>query len=237
MTAFKSSSPALPPRSPARQRGVSLIIVLMFLVAITGISLWAARYSMMSEGMARNEMDREAARQAAESALRDAERDIMNITATLLPNASCTRGRTRPPIATDFSANCTQGLCVRPEAEYMTLDWSKAAGNKALAEYWWPKSKNGSWNDKGDTKPDRVPVVSANNCSGFTGGVRLGTYTGVPAVGGVAQQPEYLIERFNKISGLLKKPTEVYRITARGYGYSTRTQVVLQTIFVPMQED
>lgn len=236
MTALKPFAPTPPSRSSARQHGVSLIIVLMFLVAITGISLWAARYSMMSEGMARNEMDREAARQAAESALRDAERDIMNITATTLPNASCTRARTRPPIATDFSANCAQGLCVRPEADYVTLDWTKAAGDKTLAEYWWPKSKNGSWNDDKDSKPGRAPV-SATNCNSFTGGVPLGTYTGVPVVGGVTRQPEYLVERFNKISGLLKKPTEVYRITARGYGYSIRTQVVLQTIFVPMQED
>lgn len=223
-------------RAPNRQRGVSLIIVLLFLVAITGITLWAARYSMLSEGMARNEMDRETARQAAESALRDAERDIMNIAPTLLTNASCTRARSRPPIPTDFTANCDQGLCVRPEADYIAFDWTKASGDKALAEYWWPKSKNGSWNDNEASKPKRVPVTTAN-CNTFTGGVLLGTYTGLPAIRGVARQPEYLIERFNKISGLLKKPTEVYRITARGYGYSTRTQIVLQTIFVPMQED
>lgn len=223
-------------RTPNRQLGVSLIIVLLFLVAITGITLWAARYSMLSEGMARNEMDRETARQAAESALRDAERDIMNITPTLLTNASCTRARSRPPIPTDFTSTCNQGLCVRPEADYITLDWTKAAGNKALAEYWWPESHNGSWSKDETKKPGRTPVTTAN-CNTFTGGVPLGTYTGIPAVRGVAKQPEYLIERFNKISGLLKKPTEVYRITARGYGYSRRTEVVLQTIFVPMQED
>jgi type IV pilus assembly protein PilX len=223
-------------RTSDRQRGVSLIIVLLFLVAITGISLWAARYSMLSEGMARNEMDRETARQAAESALRDAERDIMNITPTQLTNASCTRARSRPPIPTDFTSTCTQGLCVRPEADYITLDWTKASGDKNLAEYWWPEGQKGSWGKDETVKPGRVPVTAAN-CSTFTGGVPLGTFTGIPAIRGVARQPEYLVERFNKISGLLKKPTEVYRITARGYGYSRRTEVVLQTIFVPMQED
>ena len=223
-------------RTPSRQRGVSLIIVLLFLVAITGVTLWAARYSMLGEGMARNEMDRETARQAAESALRDAERDIMNITPTLLTNASCTRSRSRPPIPTDFTTTCTQGLCIRPEADYMNLDWTKAKGNKDLAEYWWPKTQNGLWADDDTKKSGRNPV-SATNCGTFTGGVPIGTYTGIPFIRGVAKQPEYLVERFNKISGLLKKPTEVYRITARGFGYSQRTQVVLQTIFVPMQED
>lgn len=234
MKAFKDMTASF--RTSSRQRGVSLIIVLLFLVAITGISLWAARYSMLSEGMARNEMDRETARQAAESALRDAERDIMNINPTLLTNASCTRSRSRPPIPTDFTSDCKQGMCVRPEADYIKLDWTAAKGDKTLAEYWWPNSRKGSW-DYTPGKPKRSPAVTADNCSSFTGGVLLGTYTGTKAIGGVAQQPEYLIERFNKISGLLKKPTEVYRITARGFGYSPRTQIVLQTIFVPMQED
>ena len=230
--------PAAPLANHREQRGVSLIIVLLFLVAITGISIWAARYAMLGEGLARNQMDRETARQAAESALRDAERDIMNLNAALISNASCTRSRTRPPIASDFTPTCIQGMCIKPEADYILTDWTKASDtNKGVAEPWWPTSKGGSWNDDKDTKPGRVPKVTANRCADFTGGVPLGTFTGVAPIHGVAKQPEYLIERFNKISGLLKKPTEVYRITARGFGYSTRTQVVLQTIFVPMQED
>jgi type IV pilus assembly protein PilX len=225
-------------RGGSRQRGISLVVVLLFLLAITGITVWAARYSMLGEGMARNQMDRETARQAAESALRDAERDIMNLMPTLLPNASCTRGRSRPPIPTDFTATCVQGLCIKPEAEYIATNWSTAsATNKAVAEPWWPTGKGGSWNDEFDTKPGRSPSVTTTNCATFTGGVPLGTYTGIAPIRGVAVQPEYVIERFNKVSGLLKKPTEVYRITARGFGYTQRTQVVLQTMFVPMQED
>ena len=48
-----------------QQQGVALVVVLLFLVAITGISVWTARQSMISEGMARNQMDQEVARQAA----------------------------------------------------------------------------------------------------------------------------------------------------------------------------
>ncbi len=38
------------------------------------------------------------------------------------------------------------------------------------------------------------------------------------------------------ISRVTTQEEPVYRITARGFGYTQRTQVVLQTIFVPLQE-
>ncbi|OYU45565.1 MAG: pilus assembly protein PilX, partial [Burkholderiales bacterium PBB4] len=84
-------------------------------------------------------------------------------------------------------------------------------------------------------KPSRFPVT-ATNCGTFTGGVPIGTYTGREAIMGVAVQPEYLIEFFRRVSSVTYQPTNYYRITARGFGYRQRTQVVLQTIFVPLQE-
>ena len=92
--ARKTLSGGLRDHSPhsKEQNGVALVVVLLFLVAITGISVWTARQSMLAEGMARNQMDQEAARQAAESALRDAERDIDNAPlGVLMTNASCQR--------------------------------------------------------------------------------------------------------------------------------------------------
>mgnify|MGYP002040299213 CR=1 FL=1 len=50
------------------QRGVALVVVMLLLVAITGITLWMVKQSTLSEGLARNQQDQEAARQAAESA-------------------------------------------------------------------------------------------------------------------------------------------------------------------------
>lgn len=216
------------------ERGVSLVIVMLFLVAITGITVWAARQSMLGEGMARNQLDLEVARQAAEAALRDAERDIMNLTPGMLTNASCSRGRDRPPVATDFTGTCTSGLCILPEARYATSNWTTATASNSLAEPWWPTGKGGQWNNDFDNKP-APPAVDAVKCN-FTGGVPLGTYTGITPIQGVAVQPEYLIEYFVKVSNVTYQPTNTYRITARGFGYTQRTQVVLQTVYVPLQE-
>jgi Tfp pilus assembly protein PilX len=82
-------------RVEPRERGVALVVVMMIIIAITGISLWTARQSMLSEGIARNENDQAAAWQAAEAALRDAERDFISAFKEKVDNASCSRGRRR----------------------------------------------------------------------------------------------------------------------------------------------
>jgi type IV pilus assembly protein PilX len=217
----------------AIQRGLSLVIVMLFLSAITGITIWAVRQSILGEGLARNQLDQEVARQAAESALRDAERDIMNFNANILTNASCTRGRDRPPLAVDFTDTCTTGLCIYNELRYANADWT--AKDATLAEPWWPVGRGGRWNNTFSNKPGRAPVTTTN-CTTFTGGVPFGTYTGTTAIVGVAVQPEYLIEYFRRSNQVTYQPTNTYRITARGFGYTQRTQVVLQTIYVPLQE-
>ena len=74
------------------QNGVALVMVLVFLVILTGASVWGVRQSLLSEGMARNQLDQEVARDAAESALRDAERDVFFPSMTTATNASCSRG-------------------------------------------------------------------------------------------------------------------------------------------------
>ncbi len=235
-----------------RQHGVALVVVLLFLVAVTGISVWTARQSMLAESMARNQIDQEAARQAAEAALRDAERDIDNAAFGIkLANASCARNSS--PTDDDginiaeFTTTCTKGLCLKDDTSYKDSNWKTASiSNATVADPWWPTGKGGQWNDDESTKPGRAPVDS-NNCDTFTGGVPLGTYTGVPPINGVAKQPEYLIEVFLRkhvrmnvdeaqVTSMGENANQwstMYRITARGFGYSTRTQVVLQTVFFP----
>lgn len=231
------------PYTQRLQKGVALVMVLLFLVAITGITVWAARQSMLGEGMARNQQDMEVARQAAESALRDAERDIENaglehkywaVKPDDLAGDSCTRSRKL--IAIDFTSNCDKGLCQRSDAQYATYEWSTADASTG-GEPWWPSSKGGQWvndfNGSTVTKPSRTNVTANEaNCYTFKGGVPLGTYTGAIAIRGVSVQPEYLIEYFKRsIPGQQEK--DVYRITARGFGYTPRTQVVVQSIYLP----
>lgn len=211
----------------AHEQGVALIMVLLFLVAITGLTVWAARQSMLGEGLSRNQQELEVARQAAESALRDAERDINNV--TNLGTASCSRGYMLP---SSFNSTCTSGLCYKRDSNYATSQWSTASSSStANSEPWWPTGKGGLWNNTFSKKPIRTPATANTNCS-FTGGVPLGTYTGAPAILGVAVQPEYIIEYFKRTVPA-RKEMAVYRITARGFGYTQRTQVVLQTVYLP----
>src|SRR6218665_532820 len=123
---------------------------------------------------------------------------------------------------------------------------SSSSSSSSNVEPWWPKNKGGQWNDDETSKPGRNPV-KRTNCLPFKGAVPLGTYTGVSPIRGVEKQPEYLIEvfmrkniRMNLEETSLTSTAEnanqwerMYRITARGFGYSRRTQVVLHTVFFP----
>src|ERR1700674_5216144 len=81
----------------ARQRGVVLFVVLVFLIILTFLSLTAMRESTAEERMSGNLRDRNVAMQAAELALRDAERDLGALLAdgvTVCPAGSTVGGVT-----------------------------------------------------------------------------------------------------------------------------------------------
>lgn len=61
---------------PGRQKGVALIVALVFLAVLALLGVTIARNSTMEERMAGNTRDRDLAFQAAEAALKDAEVDL-----------------------------------------------------------------------------------------------------------------------------------------------------------------
>jgi type IV pilus assembly protein PilX len=207
-------------------RGIALPVVLLILLALTGLVLFSARYASLSEKTSRNQLDMERARQAAESALRDAERDIRLPLDAAPLGAPCVRGNARPVYLGlgAFTVDCLGGQCETTDASRTAANWSTAS----TAEPWWPDDRGGRWNNTWSTKPSRG---SSANCTTFTGGVPLGTYTGVNLIPGVAHQPEYLIEVVDRGYG----QNTFYRITARGFGASEQTQAVMQTYFRPFE--
>lgn len=66
----------LGPRLAASQRGVTLIVALIFLAILAMLGVTAARNSIMEERMAGNTRDRDLAFQAAEAALKGFEIDL-----------------------------------------------------------------------------------------------------------------------------------------------------------------
>lgn len=205
--------------------GMTLVVILLLMASLAVGGLFSARSALMGEQLARNQLDIQVARQAAEAALRDAEKDLALVSGKP-SDAPCDRGTTRPVMdaLAYFTANCKGGQCQslkkdgRLKADYSTAGTSASNG----AEVWWPESKGGLWNKGANAKPK---PKQSGTCATFTGGVPLGTFTGTNQMVGVAQQPEYIIEL------IPRGQNPFFRITARGFGLRTGAEVVLQSYF------
>jgi type IV pilus assembly protein PilX len=187
------------PRSRAtRQRGVALLVALMFLIVLTLLGLAAIRTTTLEERMAGGSRDYNTALQAAEAALRDAENDL-KATGTTVGRIIST---TSFPTAFIGTYGCnTVGLCII-DSQYRQL-YNTATVNWA-----------------------------------GTSTVVYGTYTGAAAINGVAQPPRYVMEFMYFNDGFYKGPnngtsdTYYVRVTARGWGANSQTQVTLQEVFL-----
>ena len=82
--------------APVRQRGVTLVVVLILLLVVTLIALASLRGTLMEERMSSNVRDRSLAFQAAEAALREGE--------------AVAAGKPKVP-----NAGCAAGLCAKPD--------------------------------------------------------------------------------------------------------------------------
>jgi type IV pilus assembly protein PilX len=203
--------------SGTASRGIALPIVLMFLLIITIAAAFGIRRATLSEGITRNQLDYEVARQAAEAALRDGERDLFPVFAGKPAGAACDRSPDRPLpskfLPSLWTLECRKGQCLSPTAYLAASDYATATNPQP----WWPASKDGLWGDN-----EAVPA----NCV-FEGGIPLGTFTGTPDINGVARQPEYILEYIDRATDPL------VRVTARGFGADIGTEVVLQTYIKP----
>jgi type IV pilus assembly protein PilX len=209
---------------PRGVQGVTLVVVMLFMLALTAVVLFSARSALLGEALARNQLDEQTARQAAEAALRDAEKDLLLPGGVAPTGAVCDRGPLRP--VTDktglFDRDCTGGQCTFLQNDLVkTFNYATVTdSHPEVAEAWWPVKKGGRWNNDADTKPK---PGSTGACSTFNGAVPLGTFTGMPRLTGVSRQPEYLLELIRSGSG------ELFRVTARGFGVRDNTEIVLQT--------
>lgn len=124
---------------PQRQRGAILVVVLMFLVLLTIISVSSISGVTLEEKMAGNLREQNTAFQAAESALRDAEIDLET-------GIGGTGNRDPMTIAAHFAAapGCggafTNGACRNADhmAQIVTAsswDWTSATKTVAYATY------------------------------------------------------------------------------------------------------
>ena len=222
--------------NPQRMRGVALPVVLMFLLVITILGALGVRRAITGEALSRNQLDYEVARQAAEAALRDGERDINLASSALAANALCARGPERPLLVSTsglpfFQTTCPRGQCRQVLNNYSLSNYGVAPAVLANPQPWWPDAdavtttpKGGLWGAAA-TKPSDA-AGAGTNCV-FSGSVPLGTFTGTPRLAGVARQPEYITE-------FLALEPPMVRVTARGFGANINTEVVVQSYYKPI---
>lgn len=216
-------------RCPTRRRqsGAVLVVALLFLMIITMLGVSSLQSTTAEERMSGNVRDTGNALQAAEAALRDAWYDINGVCA---PGATACALRT-PPIsgATNFGnstgtiGSCSAtGLClpntgavpIGSPPKYLQFDIANWSSSGANAVY--PVDFGNYTLGNGDKK---FPITAGSEFL-----IKLAT-----------QQPQYIIEALctpDSLSSLggAGCPKYHYRVTARGFGGNSNTQVTLQMV-------
>ncbi|MEX8191360.1 pilus assembly PilX family protein [Comamonas guangdongensis] len=191
-----------------RQRGFSLIVVLLILVIVSILGVGGVQLAMMGERGTRNDRDMQVAWQAAEAALMDAEFDIEGLPATSSSKRNSIFASGNTDIA-KFLANCGTS--------------AQSVGLCAL--------------NAGDAKPAWLTVdFTATGNAAPT--AEFGAFTGRPFASGSqgvqpARPPRYVIEPIpDPLTSRTKAQNRyVYRVTAMGFGPSQETQAVVQIIY------
>ncbi|MGB6055864.1 MAG: PilX N-terminal domain-containing pilus assembly protein [Burkholderiaceae bacterium] len=200
---------------PEQQRGASLVVSLLMLVAVLLLGISAAQIALQGEKASRNDRDRQIAFQAAEAALMDAEMDIEGSTSSDSRSSFFSETFSGNAITEDFALGCGAG------------DSNRYLG---LCD---PQPVNG--------KPVWQVIDFADDNATTTKSVPFGKFTGQKMQTGSgtlpSKPPRYIIEYivFNgeaaEVGESAPKKYYIFRITAMGFGVRETTQSVLQTFY------
>lgn len=191
------------------QRGATLVVTLIILIAVSLMGVSSAHIALLGEKASRNDRDRQIAFQAAEAALLDAELDV---------SGSPDKGRTRSALfasnkADGFVDNCGAGT------KNVYLGLCLQSGDQARI----------AWLavDFLDEAPDTTRTVPYGRFTGQSFPTGFGMLPAKP--------PRYIIELipYSKAgeNAAIEERSYVYRITAVGFGAREGTRVMLQTVY------
>lgn len=121
---------------PARQRGVSLIIVLLLLVIVSILGVGAAQIATMGERSSRNDRDMQVAWQSAEAALMDAEFDIHGPAPSSRQAVFTNMANTNAFVSGCGDSGNSKGLCTLVTTDkpaWLTVDFNATENAKTVA--------------------------------------------------------------------------------------------------------
>ena len=246
-------------RPKSAQRGISLLIVIVFVLLSMLLALWASRTSLLNEMVVGNDADYQRAFEAAQALLQDAELDIRGDNAdgtTCIGSGDVCRTTTADkipletqdvgPLLTDLdtqTTKCRNALC------------NKRTGRQDFWNYTNATSPAPTNLQPGEVKLELMTVAGVGARYGRYTGAALGN-TSAPAnpiladTSAANQGGWYWIEvlpygESSQSSGLVVNtsggtdnlltlnliPSVVYRITALAYGRKPNTMVVLQQTY------
>ena len=236
------------PQFPQRQRGIALIVVLVFVMLSMLLALWASRTSLFNEMVVGNDADYQRAAEAAQALLQDAELDIRGERAdgTLCTGTApiCRQGTTtKIPLETKDIGNllaelesisgsgprCKDGLCLKRTNNQDFWNETASTATRGLAAMQGVGTRYGTYTGAkvGDDDAPANPIL--RNTTAGQGGwywIEVLPYTPDAAnanliAGGAAN---YLAVNVN--------PNVIYRVTAMAQGLKASTRVVLQQTYV-----
>lgn len=253
---MKSKPKCQTSRKDPRTSGFVLVTALIFLVVLSMLTVMALRRSLFEERMAGNDQDTYIAREAAEMALRDAERDVLGQRfdgqyCAAVGSSTC-GGNLRPAGTRPGNATDAGNFWIASNPQFQTV----GAGTVSSAARPSPVSGTnlGVYTGTATTACgkalwlaadwDAASPATTRRCTDASSIVRtvvFGEFTGAPnTFGANARLPRYLIEVFDaQDMGIYNSNKIFVRITAVGFGRlvnddQTLTSVTLQSVFSPL---
>lgn len=145
----------------ARQQGIALFVVIIFVMLSMLLALWASRTSIFNEMVVGNDADYQRAFEAAQSLIQDAELDIQRLedpnhrnSENDVLNALNNNNIVAFTLSRSESPFCENGLCVKR------------------------RGRQDFWNNSTDTTEDDDPEVSLAQMTAAGIGARYGEFTG-----------------------------------------------------------
>lgn len=237
-------------RTPHRQQGVALFVVIVFVMLAMLLALWASRSAILNEMVVGNDADYQRAFEAAQSLIQDAELDIQRA-----ESGTHRAGKTVLPLETSDIGSFLQSLNTTPFCKH-----GLCVKRRGRQDFW----NNNAYN------PDRPEEIPLSQLTVVDVGARYGEFTEAPFDNPDDDTPVnriladrspaanrggwYWIEvlkyadsesitgsslivddnpaaqRFDRLD-LRLNPSVVYRITALAYGLKPNTMAVIQETY------